>query len=89
MPGGLAGLLLCGCDGVPFATLGYAELDDSLGLDLDGLAGIWGLRPRRVTLALCLDELADAGDGELAVLLGLFDCGVCEQFEAGLLPACW
>src|SRR6185312_16782583 len=49
--------------------LGDAELDDGLGLDLDGLAGL-GVAAD-AGLALRLDELAESGDGELAVLLGL------------------
>jgi hypothetical protein len=79
-----AELFLYGCDGV-LRDLGDAELDHGLGLDLDGLAGL-GVATE-ASLALSLDELADAGDGELAVLLGFLDGGLSERFEesGGLL----
>jgi hypothetical protein len=64
-----------------FGDLGDAELDHGLGLDLDGLSGL-GIATE-AGLALCLHQFADAGNGELAVLLGLFDCGLSQQFEGG------
>ena len=71
-------LLLRRSDGV-LGDLGDAELDDGLGLDLDGFAGL-GVAAE-TSLALCLDELADAGNGELTVLLGFLDGGLGEQLE--------
>src|ERR1700761_2202059 len=58
-----------------------AELDDGLGLDLDGLAGL-GVAAD-AGLALRLNELAESRNGELAVLLGLLDRGLCESLEEG------
>ena len=52
-------------------SFGDAELDHGLGFDLDGLAGL-GVASE-AGLAICLDQFSDAGDGELAVLLGLLD----------------
>src|SRR3984885_2723884 len=73
-------LLLGGGNDV-LCSLGYAELDDGLGLDLDGLTRL------RVAadagLALCLDEAADAGDDEDTVLLGFLDGGLGEQVKEG------
>src|ERR1035441_2950108 len=53
--------------------LGHAELDYGLGLDLDGCAGLGVAADAR--LALRLDEPADAGDDENAVLLGFLEIG--------------
>src|SRR6202012_2650950 len=61
--------------------LGDAELDDGLGLNLDGLAGL-GVAAD-AGLSLCLYELAESRNGELAVLLGLLDSGLCEGLEEG------
>src|ERR1700734_4440229 len=71
-------LLLDRSDGV-LGDLGDAELDHGLGLDLDGLAGL-GVATE-ASLALCLHQLADAGNGELAILLGLLDGGLSEGLE--------
>src|ERR1039458_3018642 len=74
------GLLLWRSDGV-LGDLGDAELDHGLGLDLDRLAGLRVAAHAR--LAFRLHQFADAGNGELAVLLGLFDGHFSEQFQAG------
>jgi hypothetical protein len=42
---------------------------------------VWGLRPTR--LALRLDQAADAGDYEDAVLLGFLDGGIRQQVQEG------
>ena len=65
--------------------LGHAELDHRLGLDLDGLAGLGVAAHAR--LAIRLDQAADAGDYEYAVLLGFLDGGLRQQLQArgGLL----
>src|SRR5882672_11287343 len=71
-------LLLRRRDGV-LCSLGYAELDHGLGLDLDQLAGL------RVAadagFALGVHQPAEAGDGEYAVLLGFLDRGLREQVK--------
>src|SRR3984885_14500760 len=77
-------LLLHRCDRV-LCNLGHAELHHGLGLDLDGLTRLRVAAKTR--LALCLYQLADTRNGELAILLGLFHCGLCQQFQetCGLL----
>src|ERR1019366_2707863 len=74
------GLLLWRSDGV-LGDLGDAELDHSLGLDLDWLAGLRVAAHAR--LAFCLHQFADAGDGELAVLLGFLNGQLCQKLKAG------
>src|SRR5664279_5408031 len=75
------GKLLLGGGNDVLGSLGYAELDNGLGLDLDGRAGL------RVAadagLALCLYEPADAGDDKYAVLLGFLDGGLSQQVQEG------
>jgi len=73
-------LLLGGSDDV-LGSLGYAELDNGLGLDLDGRAGLRVAADAR--LALCLYEAADAGDNKHAVLLGFLDGGLSQQVQEG------
>src|SRR5664279_4466103 len=79
------GKLLLGGGNDVLGSLGYAELDNGLGLDLDGRAGL------RVAadagLALCLNEPADAGDDKYAILLGFLDGGLSQQVQecSGLL----
>src|SRR5580692_9336979 len=58
-------LLLYGSDDV-LGGLGHTELDNCLGLDLDGCASLWVAA--NAGLALCLHETADAGDHEDAIL---------------------
>src|SRR5579859_3509754 len=66
-------------------SLGYAELNHGLGLDLDRRAGL--RVAANAGLALCLDEAADARDDEYPVLLGLLDgrFGECVEEGADLL----
>src|SRR5208282_1241284 len=73
-------LLLGGGNDV-LRSLGYAELDDGLGLDLDGFTGL-GVAAN-AGLALSLHQAADAGDDEDAVLLGFLDGGLGEQVKEG------
>src|SRR5579862_7107947 len=73
-------LLLDWSDDV-LGSLGYAELHDGLGLDLDGRAGL--RVAANAGLALCLYETADSRDDEYPVLLCLFDGGLGEQVEEG------
>ena len=67
-------------DGV-FCSLCDAELDHGLGLDLDGFAGL--RVATKACLAICLNQFADAGDGELAVFLCFLDGCLCQQIEEG------
>jgi hypothetical protein len=65
--------------------LGHTELDNRLGLDLDGLAGL-GVAAH-ASLALCLHQAADSRNNEDAVLLGLLDGRLSQQVKkrSGLL----
>src|ERR1039457_2289385 len=74
------GLLFRRSDGV-LGDLGDAELDHGLGLDLDRLAGL--RVAAHACLAFCLHQLADAGNGELAALLGFLNGQLGEQLQAG------
>src|SRR5690242_13631991 len=70
--------LLLGSDRV-LGGLGDAELHDSLGLDLDGFAGLWVASHAGFTVRL--HQAAQAGHDEHAVLLGFFDSDIGQFFK--------
>ena len=72
---------------VSFATFATRNLTTVFALILMA-SPVCGLRPS-AGLALCLHQLADAGDGELAVLLRFLDGRISQQLRGKLLPACW
>ena len=75
------GKLLLGRSDDVLGGLGHAELDNGLGLDLDGRAGL-GVAAN-AGLALCLYQAADAGNHEYAVLLGFLDGGLRQKIQKG------